>query len=82
MSLPLARAARNVPATVASVDWNLLGPSEARRLREFGLDEGVEVELVRPGGWMGGPAAIRIGRMTVALRRHVAEAIRIAVPAE
>jgi ferrous iron transport protein A len=82
MSHPLSRAARNVPATVASVDWNSLAPSEARRLREFGLDEGVEVELVRPGGWMGGPAAIRIGRMTVALRRHVAEAIRIAVPAE
>ncbi|WP_423606388.1 FeoA family protein [Sphingomonas sp. MS122] len=82
MSLSLARSARNVPATVASVDWSSLAPSEARRLREFGLDEGVEVELVRPGGWAGGPAAVRIGRMTVALRRHVAEAIRIAVPAE
>lgn len=82
MSRPLSRAARNVPATVASIDWNSLAPSEARRLREFGLDEGVEVELVKPAGWMGGPAAIRIGRMTVALRRHVAEAIRIAVPAE
>jgi ferrous iron transport protein A len=81
MSLSLARAARNVPATVASVDWNSLAPSEARRLREFGLDEGVEVELVRPGGWAGGPAAVRIGRMTVALRRHVAEAIQVAVPA-
>ena len=78
MSLPLARAARNVPATVASVDWNSLDPSEARRLREFGLDEGVEVELVKPNGWLGGPAAVRIGRMTVALRRHVTEAIRVA----
>lgn len=82
MSHPLSRAARNVPATVASIDWNSLAPSEARRLREFGLDEGVEVELIKPTGWMGGPAAIRIGRMTVALRRHVTEAIRIAVPAE
>ncbi|MCW4462308.1 ferrous iron transport protein A [Sphingomonas sp. BT-65] len=82
MSLSLARTARNVPATVASVDWNSLAPSEARRLREFGLDEGVEVELVRPGGWAGGPAAVRIGRMTVALRRHVAEAIQVAVAAE
>ncbi len=82
MSDSLARAARNVPGTVASVDWTSLAPSEARRLREFGLDEGVEVELVKRGGWFGGPAAVRIGRMTVALRRHVAEAIHIAVPAE
>lgn len=82
MSDSLARAVRNVPGTVASIDWNALAPHEARRLREFGLDEGVEVELIKPGGWMGGPAAVRIGRMTVALRRHVAEAIRIAVPAE
>ena len=78
MSLPLARVARNVPATVASVDWNALDPSEARRLREFGLDEGVEVELVKPNGWLGGPAAVRIGRMTVALRKHVTEAIQVA----
>jgi len=82
MSHPLAQAARNLPATVASIDWASLTPAEARRLREFGLDEGVEVELVKPGGWFGGPAAVRIGRMTVALRRHVTEAIRIAVPAE
>ena len=82
MSLPLARAARNVPATVTSVDWNQLAPSEARRLREFGLDEGVEVELVKRAGWLGGPAAVRIGRMTVALRRHVVETIQVAVAAE
>lgn len=82
MTHPLARAARNVPATVASIDWTSLTPAEARRLREFGLDEGVEVELVKPTGWFGGPAAVRIGRMTVALRRHVTEAIQVAVPAE
>ena len=82
MTHPLARAARNVPATVSSIDWDSLAPGEARRLREFGLDEGVEVELVKPVGWLGGPAAVRIGRMTVALRRHVTEAIQIAIPAE
>ncbi|PKP94012.1 MAG: ferrous iron transport protein A [Alphaproteobacteria bacterium HGW-Alphaproteobacteria-16] len=82
MTQPLTRMARNCPATVESVDWTSLTPSETRRLREFGLDEGVEVELVKRGGWFGGPAAVRIGRMTVALRRHVTEAIRIAVPAE
>ena len=82
MSHSLARAARNVPGTVASIDWESLSAAEARRLREFGLDEGVEVELVKPTGWLGGPAAVRIGRMTVALRRHITEAIKVAVPAE
>ncbi|MFL9840040.1 FeoA family protein [Sphingomonas sp. ST-64] len=78
MSDSLTRAARNIPATVASIDWHALAPAEVRRLREFGLDEGVEVELVKPAGWFGGPAAVRIGRMTVALRRHVVDAIRLA----
>jgi ferrous iron transport protein A len=82
MSLSLARSARNTAGIVASVDWAALDPAEARRLREFGLDEGVEVELIKPGGRFGGPAAVRIGRMTVALRRHVAEAIEVAVAAE
>jgi ferrous iron transport protein A len=82
MSQSLSRSPRNTPGTVASVDWAALDVAEARRLREFGLDEGVEVELVKPAGWFGGPAAVRIGRMTVALRRHVAEAIQVAVPAE
>ncbi|MBX3595378.1 FeoA family protein [Sphingomonas sp.] len=82
MTLPLSRSARNHPATVASIDWHAFTPAEARRLREFGLDEGVAVELVKSGGWFGGPAAVRIGRMTVALRRHVIEAIRVAAPAE
>ncbi|ODP39528.1 FeoA family protein [Sphingomonas turrisvirgatae] len=82
MSHSLARASRNVTGTVSSIDWEALSPAEARRLREFGLDEGVEVELVKPVGWLGGPAAVRIGRMTVALRRHITEAIKVAVPAE
>lgn len=63
--------------TVASVDWAELTVPEARRLRELGLDEGVEVELLRGSGILGGPIACRIGRMTVALRRHVAGAIHV-----
>lgn len=72
-------------AAVSSVDWAALTEPEGRRLRELGLDEGVEVELIRAPGLLGGPLACRIGRMTVALRRHVALAIRVApagIPAE
>jgi ferrous iron transport protein A len=74
----LAHMSRAQQATVASVDWDMLSPTEARRLREFGLDEGVDVELLHRAMLRGGPLACRIGRMTVALRAHVASAIRVA----
>ena len=76
--IPLAQLARNQPATVVGVAWDQLSVPEAKRLREFGLDEGVEVELIRPSGWLGGPMAIRVGRMQVALRRHVGARIHVA----
>lgn len=75
--ISLAQLPRHRTGTVAAVEWNTLSLPEARRLRELGLDEGVEVELLRRSGILGGPVACRIGRMTVALRKHVARAIRV-----
>ncbi|HEX8300317.1 FeoA family protein [Sphingomonas sp.] len=78
LSIALARLPRLQPGIVAGVDWHVLAEPEARRLRELGLDEGVEVELLHRSGLLGqGPIACRIGRMTVALRRHVAAAIHV-----
>jgi ferrous iron transport protein A len=76
--VPLARLAPNQQGPVVAVDWDGLTLPEARRLRELGLDEGVTVQLVRRPGILGGPLACRIGRMQVALRKHVAQAIHIA----
>lgn len=77
-SMPLSAMPRSHPGVVAQVDWDALTLPEARRLRELGLDEGVEVELLHRTGLLGGgPVACRIGRMTVALRRHVAAAIHV-----
>ena len=73
----LAQLPRLEPGTVAAVDWHLLSEPEGRRLRELGLDEGVEVELLHRSVLGSGPVACRIGRMTVALRRHVAAAIHV-----
>ena len=50
----------------------------ARRLRELGFDEGVEVEVLHRARFGSGPVACRIGRMTVALRRAVAAAVHVA----
>ncbi|WP_448662565.1 FeoA family protein [Sphingomonas sp. CJ20] len=83
LSVPvsLAKLPKMRPATVATVDWDSLAVPEARRLRELGLDEGVEVEMLHRSGLLGGgPVACRIGRMTVALRRHVAAAIQVRTP--
>lgn len=67
-------------AHIASIDWDLLGCGEAARLRNFGFDEGVAVEPLHLGPFGRDPVAIRVGRMTVAIRRAHARAVRV-VPA-
>ncbi|URW75211.1 ferrous iron transport protein A [Sphingomonas donggukensis] len=75
--MPLAALARRARATVAAIDWHMLTPAEVRRLREFGLDEGVEIEMLQRAGVGGGPLACRIGRMAITFRSHIARAIHV-----
>jgi ferrous iron transport protein A len=71
--LPIGQRAR-----IVAVDWSLLVEEEAQRLRALGLDEGARV-AVSHRGVLGGrdPIAVMIGRMTVALRRVHAQAMRV-----
>jgi ferrous iron transport protein A len=64
-------------ALVASIDWDVLDHSEACRLKDFGFDEGVAVEPLHLGPFGRDPIAIRVGRMTVAIRRRHAGAVRV-----
>jgi ferrous iron transport protein A len=64
-------------ARVASIDWDLLGEPEASRLKHFGFDEGVSVQPLHLGPFGRDPVAIRVGRMTVAIRRTQARAVRV-----
>ncbi len=65
-------------ATIASIDWRSLTERDARRLRELGFDEGVAVEPLHGAGLVArDPLAVRIGRMTVAIRRAHAAAITV-----
>ena len=73
--LALGRSGR-----IATVDWALLGVSEAARLRHFGFDCDVTVEPLHAGPLGRDPLAVRVGRMTVAIRRAHARAIRV-IPA-
>ena len=77
-SLSLETLPRRAQATVHLIEWSRLAGPEARRLRELGFDEGMEVEVLHRATLGRGPIACRIGRMTVALRRAVAAAIHVA----
>ena len=66
-----------IKARVATIEWTVLDEAEARRLQHFGFDEGVTVEALHLGPFGRDPIAIRVGRMTVALRRKHAGAIRV-----
>ena len=77
-SLSLDRLDVGTCARVISIDWDLLEDSEACRLRHFGFDEGVTVEPLHLGPFGRDPLAIRVGRMTVAIRRSHARAVHVA----
>jgi ferrous iron transport protein A len=79
-SLSLDQLKIGTRARVDFIDWDSLEHSEACRLRHFGFDEGVSVEPLHLGPFGRDPLAIRVGRMTVAIRRAHARAVRV-VPA-
>ena len=64
-------------AEIATIDWASLGEAEACRLRHFGFDEGVAVEPLHLGPFGKDPLAVRVGRMTVAIRRAHARAVQV-----
>jgi ferrous iron transport protein A len=74
----LRKGARNVVVTVRD-DEQTLGDEThstvSRRLLELGFVAGEEIEVVEEV-WPGGdPMAVRLGSMTIALRRHEASAV-------
>lgn len=71
--LPIGQRAR-----IVAIDWTQLVDEEAQRLRAMGIDEGARI-AVSHRGIMGGhdPIAVMVGRMTVALRRAHARAMRV-----
>ena len=69
--LPLNRA-----AVIRAIDWDVLPDQEGHRLRSLGFEPGVTVEALHKGILMWrDPLAVRVGRMTVALRTNVAATI-------
>jgi ferrous iron transport protein A len=74
----LDEVALDQAAIIIRIDWTALGESAARRLRSLGFDIDAEVKPLHRGVlWSSDPIAVRIGRMTVALRKAQAEAIEV-----
>ncbi len=68
----------NEVATITAVDWSRLDRVEARRLRDLGIEEGVEVEPLHRGWFLfRDPIAIRVGRMNIAIRSSLAAAVEV-----
>ncbi len=63
-------------AVIRAIDWESLPDQDGHRLRALGFEPGVTIEALHKGILMWrDPLAVRIGRMTVALRTKVAAAI-------
>lgn len=63
---------------IIAVDWDSLAEDEAKRLQALGLDAGAEISIAHRGIFFGhDPLAVRVGAMTIALRRSHARALTV-----
>ena len=65
-------------ARITYVEWPALAADESKRLRALGIDVGAHVAIAHRGVFLGkDPIALLVGRMTVAIRRVHAQAIKV-----
>jgi len=65
-------------AEIVAIDWAVLAPAEAKRLRALGVDQGARVAIAHRGVFGGrDPIALLLGRMTLAVRRSHAAAMTV-----
>ena len=76
MNALLDSAPLGVAVRIAGIDWTAMSEDEGRRLREFGLMEGVEVTPLHRGSLFSrDPLALSVGRMRVIIRARQAAMI-------
>ena len=74
----LDSARLGVAVRISRIDWDRLTDDEGRRLREFGLMEGVEVTPLHRGSLFSrDPLALEVGRMRVIIRNQQAATIAV-----
>ena len=78
MTALLDSARLGVAVRISRIDWDRLTDDEGRRLREFGLMEGVEVTPLHRGSLFSrDPLALAVGRMRVIIRNRQAATIAV-----
>ena len=79
MNSKLDSAPLGVAVRISRIDWDAMSHDEGRRLREFGLMEGIEVTPLHRGSLFSrDPLALSIGRMQVIIRARQAAMIEVA----
>lgn len=78
MTALLDSAPLGVAVRIAGIDWSAMSEDEGRRLREFGLMEGVEIVPLHRGSiFSRDPLALAVGRMRVIIRARQAAMISV-----
>ena len=70
-----------VPAIITAIDREACSEGVWRRLHEMGFDEGVDVEVLHRAPLGGDPIALRVGNMTIAIRRAEAALVGVELAA-
>ena len=79
MNAKLDSAPLGVAVRISRIDWDQMSHDEGRRLREFGLMEGIDVTPLHRGSLFSrDPLALAIGRMQVIIRARQAGMIEVA----
>ena len=79
MNTRLDSAKLGVAVRISRIDWDQMSHDEGRRLREFGLMEGIDVTPLHRGSLFSrDPLALAIGRMQVIIRARQAAMIEVA----
>ena len=79
MNAKLDSAPLGVAVRISRIDWDAMSHDEGRRLREFGLMEGIDVTPLHRGSLFSrDPLALSIGRMQVIIRARQAAMIEVA----
>lgn len=79
MNPRLDSALLGVAVRISRIDWDAMSHDEGRRLREFGLMEGIDVTPLHRGSLFSrDPLALSVGRMRVIIRARQAAMIEVA----
>ena len=79
MNAKLDSAPLGIAVRISRIDWDAMSHDEGRRLREFGLMEGIDVTPLHRGSLFSrDPLALSVGRMQVIIRARQAAMIEVA----